>query len=224
MIFKAVLFDLDNTLVDFMRFKRKCSEAAIRAMIEAGLPMEEEKAVSLLFKMYKKYGIENQDIFSKFLCKAQEKVDYRILASGIADPSYIISEGCNLGPTMQCNFQVYSTGDISTGGTTVIAFNVSNGFGYNVSIKSFLVSLESDDAIFAELVDSGSPFVVPSGESFSDKAELGFSASPGSLQKFNVHVEYVSCAKEINPECKVDDSFKPHTVTGKIVGRVLKGQ
>ena len=84
MIFKAVLFDLDNTLVDFMRFKRKCSEAAIRAMIEAGLPMEEEKAVSLLFKMYKKYGIENQDIFSKFLCKAQEKVDYRILASGIA--------------------------------------------------------------------------------------------------------------------------------------------
>ncbi|HIH22487.1 TPA: hypothetical protein HA238_02055 [Candidatus Micrarchaeota archaeon] len=147
-----------------------------------------------------------------------------LLASGIADPSYIISEGCNLGPTMQCNFQVYSTGDISTGGTTVIAFNVSNGFGYNVSIKSFLVSLESDDAIFAELVDSGSPFVVPSGESFSDKAELGFSASPGSLQKFNVHVEYVSCAKEINPECKVDDSFKPHTVTGKIVGRVLKGQ
>ena len=143
-----------------------------------------------------------------------------LLASGIADPSYIISEGCNLGPTMQCNFQVYSAGDISTGGTTVIAFNVSNGFGYNVSIKSFRVSLESDDAIFAELADS--PITVPSGESFSDKAELGFSASPGSLQKFNVHVEYVSCAKEINPECKVDDAFK-HTVTGKIVGRILKG-
>lgn len=84
MALKAVLFDLDNTLVDFMRFKRRCSEAAIRAMVEAGLPMGEEKATKLLFKIYKKYGIEDQDIFSKFLRKAQGKVDYRVLASGIA--------------------------------------------------------------------------------------------------------------------------------------------
>jgi len=83
MALKAVLFDLDNTLVDFMRFKKRCSEAAIRAMVEAGLPMEEEKATRLLFKMYKKYGIEDQDIFSKFLRKALGKIDYRILASGI---------------------------------------------------------------------------------------------------------------------------------------------
>lgn len=84
MAIRAVLFDLDNTLVDFMRFKKKCSEAAIRAMVDAGLPMKEEKAAKLLFKMYKKHGIENQDIFSKFLRKAYGKVDYRILASGIS--------------------------------------------------------------------------------------------------------------------------------------------
>ena len=81
---KAVLFDLDNTLVDFMRFKKRCSEAAIRAMVEAGLPLEEEKAKEMLFKMYKEHGIEDQNIFEKFLRKVQGKVDYRVLAAGIS--------------------------------------------------------------------------------------------------------------------------------------------
>jgi len=84
MAVKAVLFDLDNTLVDFMRFKRLCSEAAIRAMAEAGLVMGEEKAKKALFKMYNEYGIEDQRIFEKFLKKVQGEVDYRVLASGIA--------------------------------------------------------------------------------------------------------------------------------------------
>jgi putative hydrolase of the HAD superfamily len=84
MALKAVLFDLDNTLVDFMRFKRRCSEAAIAAMVEAGLGMEEEKAKRLLFEMYEEFGIEDQDIFGKFLRKVRGKVDFRVLAAGIA--------------------------------------------------------------------------------------------------------------------------------------------
>lgn len=80
---KAVLFDLDNTLVDFMRFKKRCSEAAIRAMVEAGLPMEEEKARELLFRMYREHGIEDQNIFEKFLREVQGRVDFRVLAAGI---------------------------------------------------------------------------------------------------------------------------------------------
>lgn len=84
MVLKAVLFDLDNTLVDFMRFKRLCSEAAIRAMVEAGLELGEEKAKKVLFKMYEEYGIEDQKIFERFLKKVHGKVDFRMLASGIA--------------------------------------------------------------------------------------------------------------------------------------------
>jgi len=84
MALKAVLFDLDNTLVDFMRFKQRCSEAAIRAMVEAGLGMEEEKAKRILFEMYEEYGIEDQDIFGKFLRKVKGKLDFRVLAAGIA--------------------------------------------------------------------------------------------------------------------------------------------
>ena len=84
MVLKAVLFDLDNTLIDFVRFKKQCSKAAIRAMIEAGLEMEEEKAYALLFKMYDDFGWEDQRIFERFLRKVYGKVDYRILANGIA--------------------------------------------------------------------------------------------------------------------------------------------
>ena len=81
---KAILFDLDNTLVDFMRMKEACCDAAIPAMIEAGLPLEEEKAKKKLFKLYEKVGIENQKIFEKFIKSAIGKIDYRILAAGIA--------------------------------------------------------------------------------------------------------------------------------------------
>jgi putative hydrolase of the HAD superfamily len=84
MALKAVLFDLDNTLVDFMRFKRKCSEAAISAMVEAGLPLNESKATKRLFGMYARAGIENQNIFEEFLKEEMGKVDYRVLAAGIA--------------------------------------------------------------------------------------------------------------------------------------------
>ena len=34
---KAVIFDLDNTLVDFMLLKERAIEAAIHSMIDAGL-------------------------------------------------------------------------------------------------------------------------------------------------------------------------------------------
>ena len=80
---KAVLFDLDNTLIDFMRMKKISCEAAISAMIDAGLPMDKDDAYKKLFELYDQYGIENQRIFQKFLRKFTHKVDYRILARGI---------------------------------------------------------------------------------------------------------------------------------------------
>jgi putative hydrolase of the HAD superfamily len=81
---KAVLFDLDNTLIDFMKMKRICSEEAISAMIDAGLPLSKEKGVKILYELYRKYGIENQKIFQEFLKKVSGKIDKRILAQGIS--------------------------------------------------------------------------------------------------------------------------------------------
>ena len=80
---KAVIFDLDNTLIDFMRMKMVSCDAAINAMIGAGLNIERKKALKVLFGLYDKYGLEEKTIFQKFLMKVAGKVDYRILASGI---------------------------------------------------------------------------------------------------------------------------------------------
>jgi len=80
---KAVLFDLDNTLIDFMRMKRNSCESAISAMIDAGLNVKKEKALKKLFKLYDQYGLEDKKIFQKFLKGETGKVDYRILANAI---------------------------------------------------------------------------------------------------------------------------------------------
>jgi len=40
---KAILFDLDNTLVDFMAMKRNSCKAAMNAMIKAGLKIDKKK-------------------------------------------------------------------------------------------------------------------------------------------------------------------------------------
>ena len=41
---KAVIFDLDNTLLDFKKMKEQGVRASIGAMIEAGLEYDEKKA------------------------------------------------------------------------------------------------------------------------------------------------------------------------------------
>ena len=80
---KSVIFDLDNTLIDFMAMKRISCDAAISAMIDAGLNVEKQKATKELFELYDKYGLEEKTIFQKFLKKLTKKIDYKILASGI---------------------------------------------------------------------------------------------------------------------------------------------
>jgi len=80
---KAVLFDLDNTLIDFMKMKKHSCRAAIDAMIGAGLHIEHDKAIKVLFGLYDKYGLEEKTIFQKFLNKITGKVDHKILANGI---------------------------------------------------------------------------------------------------------------------------------------------
>ncbi len=79
---KAVIFDLDNTLLDLMRLKEECIDAAVDAMIDAGLAMPKAKALRLLKSMYMK-DIENQRIFQRFLRKATGRVDPRMLAYAI---------------------------------------------------------------------------------------------------------------------------------------------
>ncbi|MDA1197123.1 MAG: HAD-IA family hydrolase [Nanoarchaeota archaeon] len=80
---KAVLFDLDNTLIDFWKMKELSCGAAMDAMIDSGLNINRKKALVLLFKLYDQYGYEDKEIFQKFLKKVTGKIDYRLVACGI---------------------------------------------------------------------------------------------------------------------------------------------
>jgi len=80
---KAVIFDLDNTLVDFMAMKRQAIDAAIRSMIDAGLNLSPEEIKSRIDAIYKERGIEFQNVFDQLLYDVFQKVDYKILSAGI---------------------------------------------------------------------------------------------------------------------------------------------
>ncbi|MFC1521076.1 HAD family hydrolase [Elusimicrobiota bacterium] len=80
---KAIIFDIDNTLVDFMRMKRHAVDSATEAMIDAGLPGSREGLKEKIFQVYWKEGIEDQQIFNKVLEQELGKIDFRILAAGI---------------------------------------------------------------------------------------------------------------------------------------------
>lgn len=80
---KAVIFDLDNTLMDFMKMKRRAIEEAIPAMMDAGLSITRDEANKVIDDIYKEQGIEYQQVFDMFLQRVLNRVDYKILSAGI---------------------------------------------------------------------------------------------------------------------------------------------
>lgn len=80
---KAVVFDLDNTLVDFMRMKRNAVEAAVKAMIDAGLDFPYDVIKIKIDEVYNEKGIEYQSVFDQVLTHFLGKIDHKILAAGI---------------------------------------------------------------------------------------------------------------------------------------------
>jgi len=80
---KAILFDLDNTLIDFMKMKEESCKSALKAMIEKGLKIPYKSGYKKLIKTYFKVGIESNTAFEEFLKSQTGKVDTKILAAGI---------------------------------------------------------------------------------------------------------------------------------------------
>jgi putative hydrolase of the HAD superfamily len=79
---RAIVFDLDNTLIDFVRMKEESCKAAVRAMVASGLRMKEDEAYDRLMQIYFAVGIESDNAFSEFLKNAGQ-FDSKILAAGI---------------------------------------------------------------------------------------------------------------------------------------------
>jgi HAD superfamily hydrolase (TIGR02253 family) len=80
---KAVVFDLDNTLVDFMKMKSLSIDAAVTAMIDAGLNYSVDEIKAEIEKIYHEHGIEFQHVFDELLLRYSGKIDYRVLSAGI---------------------------------------------------------------------------------------------------------------------------------------------
>lgn len=80
---KAVIFDLDNTLLDFMKMKEYAVKAAIAGMIEAGLDIDENESYEKIISIYEAEGWENQQVFNYFLDRTVGKVNNKYLAAAI---------------------------------------------------------------------------------------------------------------------------------------------
>jgi len=80
---KAVVFDLDNTLTDFMRMKENAVDAAVQAMVDAGLRFPPEDVRKKIYEVYDAKGIEFQNVFDHALSELLGDIDFKIKAAGI---------------------------------------------------------------------------------------------------------------------------------------------
>jgi HAD superfamily hydrolase (TIGR02253 family) len=80
---KAVIFDLDNTLVDFMLMKKQAVDAAINAMRDAGLKLSTDEIRRRIDQIYNERGIEFQSVFDELLYHEFSKIDHKILSAGV---------------------------------------------------------------------------------------------------------------------------------------------
>lgn len=80
---RAVIFDLDNTLTDFMKMKERAIEAAADAMIDAGLQKDKEEVIAGIKEVYEAEGIEYQRVFDRYLITALGRLDPRVHAAAV---------------------------------------------------------------------------------------------------------------------------------------------
>jgi putative hydrolase of the HAD superfamily len=82
-LIRAIVFDLDNTLTDFMRMKEAAIQAAVDGMIDAGLDLSRDDLRARIDAIYKELGLEFQRVFDEMLEREFGQVDPKVLASGI---------------------------------------------------------------------------------------------------------------------------------------------
>ncbi|MCK5039816.1 MAG: HAD-IA family hydrolase [Candidatus Aenigmarchaeota archaeon] len=82
---KAVIFDLDNTLIDFIKFKSACIDEACDAMIDAGLNRTKEKLLEEIYSIYNEKTYEYHQVFDDIIKKYNKKEPEhdKILANAI---------------------------------------------------------------------------------------------------------------------------------------------
>ncbi len=80
---KAVIFDIDNTLIDFYRMKRISINEAVDAMIDAGLNISKTKAYKIIHDLFSDIGMDSHDLYQQFSKKLYGKINHKIIAAAI---------------------------------------------------------------------------------------------------------------------------------------------
>ncbi|MCH7619019.1 MAG: HAD-IA family hydrolase [Candidatus Marinimicrobia bacterium] len=81
---RALILDLDNTIIDFVRLKENAVDAGLAGMAEAGLRFDKESARKRIMQIYEEKGWEYQQVFDDFIIELNDGVlDYKFLAAGI---------------------------------------------------------------------------------------------------------------------------------------------
>ena len=93
---KAVIFDLDNTLLDFMKMKSSSITAAVKGMINAGMSIDEKKSIEEIYQIYETKGYEHQEVFNEFIVNNIGEINYKYLAAGIVEYKKAKEKALNL--------------------------------------------------------------------------------------------------------------------------------
>ena len=80
---QAVIFDLDNTLMDFMKMKSMSIDAAIHGMIEAGMDIDFSLSKKNIYKIYDSKGYEYQEVFDDFIIEECGQLIHKYQAAAI---------------------------------------------------------------------------------------------------------------------------------------------
>lgn len=93
---KAVIFDLDNTLLDFMKMKSLSINAAVNGMIKAGMLIDKDKSIKEIYNIYETKGYEHQKVFNEFIVNNNGVINYKYLAAAIVEYKKAKEKSLNL--------------------------------------------------------------------------------------------------------------------------------
>jgi len=81
--YKAVLFDIDDTLFNSSLMSTSARKNAIRAVRRAGIEIDEDKGYTILTKIVKKYGSNYGEHFNRFLEELGHSPHPKLIAAAV---------------------------------------------------------------------------------------------------------------------------------------------
>ena len=93
---KAIIFDLDNTLLDFMKMKSVSINAAVNGMINAGMRINKAESIDKIYSIYDTKGYEHQEVFNEFIVNTIGEINFKFLAAAIVEYKKAKEKSLNL--------------------------------------------------------------------------------------------------------------------------------